>query len=211
MDKFQNKYRIPSARAPFWDYGWNASYFVTICTYNHICYFGEIVDGEMVLSDIGEIVNTEWLKTFEMRPDMNLYMGEYVIMPNHFHAIINIGENKYNTNRDVINTQNGGNVQDGGCRDAMHCVSTTAAGAGSDITHHNQTKNKFGPQSKNLSSIIRGFKIGVTKNARIIDKNFAWQPRFHDHIIRTDKAYQRIAEYIDTNVGNWERDKFYEP
>ena len=81
------------------------------------------MDGEMVLSDIGEIVNTEWLKTFEMRPDMNLYMGEYVIMPNHFHAIIDIGENKYNTNRDVINTQNGGNVQDGGCsRDAMLCV-----------------------------------------------------------------------------------------
>ena len=64
-----------------------------------------------------------------------------------------IGENKYNKNRDVINTQNGGNVQDIG-RDAMHCVST--AGAGSDITH-NQTKNKFAPQSKNLSSIIREF------------------------------------------------------
>ena len=55
MDKFQNKYRIPSARAPFWDYGWNASYFVTICTHNHICYFGDIVEGEMILSDIGEI------------------------------------------------------------------------------------------------------------------------------------------------------------
>lgn len=91
MDKFQNKYRIPSARASFWDYGCSASYFVTICTYNQISYFGDIVDGEMVLSDIGGIVNTEWLKTFDMRPDMNLWMGEYVIMPNHFHAIIYIG------------------------------------------------------------------------------------------------------------------------
>ena len=84
-----------------------------------------------------------------------------------------------------------------------HCVST-----GADITH-NHTKNKFGPQSKNLSSIIRGFKIGVTKNARIINKDFTWQSRFHDHIIRNDEAYQRISEYIDTNVENWERDKFY--
>ena len=203
MDKFQNKYRISSARAPFWDYACSGSYFVTICTYNKVCYFGDIVEGEMVLSDIGEIVNTEWLKTFEMRPDMNLYMGEYVIMPNHFHAIIDIGENKYNTNRVLIDTNipQGLNGQQG--RDAMHCVST-----GADIAHY-QTKNKFGPQSKNLSSIIRGFKIGVTKNAHIINKDFEWQTLFHDHIIRNDKAYQRIVDYIDTNAENWEKDKLF--
>src|SRR5690554_2324507 len=76
MDKFQNKYRIPTARASFWDYGWTATYFVTICTCNQICYFGNIVEGEMVLSDIGKIVKKEWLKTFEMRADMNLFMGD---------------------------------------------------------------------------------------------------------------------------------------
>ena len=202
MDKFQNKYRIPSARAPFWDYGCSASYFVTICTYNQVCYFGNIVEGEMVLSDIGRIVNTEWLKTFELRPDMNLYMGEYVIMPNHFHAIIDIGENKYNTKQDVIgeNTLHCVNV---GGRDAMHCVSTAA-----DITN-SHTKNKFGPQSKNLPSIIRGFKIGVTKRARIINKGFAWQTRYHDHIIRNDKSYNSIEEYIINNPENWEEDNFF--
>jgi hypothetical protein len=42
-DKFQNMYRIPSARADWWDYGWNAAYFVTICTAHHECYFGEII------------------------------------------------------------------------------------------------------------------------------------------------------------------------
>src|SRR5690625_3117102 len=96
MDRFKNKYRIASARAPFWDYAWNAAYFVTICTKNREHWFGKITDGVMDLSDIGEIVQSEWFKTFEMRPDMNLWMGEYVVMPNHFHAIIGIGENEYN-------------------------------------------------------------------------------------------------------------------
>lgn len=50
----------------------------------------------MNLSEIGGIVKSEWNKTFDMRADMNLEMGEYVVMPNHFHAIIGIGENRYN-------------------------------------------------------------------------------------------------------------------
>ena len=180
--KFKNKYRIASARLQNWDYENNASYFVTICTQNRECYFGEIIDGKMQLSEIGNIVETEWIKTFEMRPDMNLYMGEFVIMPNHFHAIIVIGENEYNTQCER--------------RDAMHCVSTT------------DSANKFGAQSKNLASIIRGLKIGVTKCARLIYAGFAWQSRFHDHIIRNEKSYKTISEYIINNTANWQNDKF---
>jgi len=191
MGKFENKYRIRSARAYFWDYSWNASYFVTICTHNRLCWFGDILDGQMNLSKIGQIVNSEWLKTFEMRPDMNLSMGEYVVMPNHFHAIIGIGKNKYNSKpKSVDGDVNGG-------RDAMHCASTT-------------TKNKFGPQSKNLASIIRGFKIGVTKNARLIHPDFQWQSRFHDHIIRNEKSYQRISNYIINNPIRWQKDNFFD-
>jgi len=55
MDKFQNKYRISSARLQSWDYGWNAAYFITICTANRGCYFGNIVDAKMELTEIGEI------------------------------------------------------------------------------------------------------------------------------------------------------------
>ena len=57
----------------------------------------------MLLSGIGKIVDEEWLKTFEMRPDMNLMMGEYVVMPNHFHAIIGIGDNQFNPNAQRYN------------------------------------------------------------------------------------------------------------
>lgn len=182
--KFRNKYRIESARLKNWDYGSNAFYFVTICTKDRVCYFGNVVNGNMDLNEIGQIVKSEWLKTFELRPDMNLTMGEFVVMPNHFHAIIGIGENEYNNRRDTQRNTS--------CRDAMHCVSTTP--------------NKFGPQSKNLASIIRGFKIGVTKNVRLIKPNFAWQPRYHDHIIRNDESFHRISQYIKNNPSNWQKD-----
>ncbi|MBD3386988.1 hypothetical protein GF407_18940, partial [candidate division KSB1 bacterium] len=55
MKKFKNKYRVPSARLKHWDYGWNAVYFVTICTKNHTCYFGNVIDGKMALSEIGKL------------------------------------------------------------------------------------------------------------------------------------------------------------
>ena len=61
-----------------------ASYFVTICTKNRAHYFGEIVKGKMHLNDIGNIAEQEWIKTLALRPDMNLELGEFVVMPNHF-------------------------------------------------------------------------------------------------------------------------------
>lgn len=84
--KFQNKYRIESARLPNWDYGWNAAYFVTICTKNRICWFGDVVDGEMVLNDLGKISDDCWLEIPEHFPFVKL--GEHVVMPNHVHGIV---------------------------------------------------------------------------------------------------------------------------
>lgn len=231
MDKFRNKYRISSVRSQNWDYGWNASYFVTICTANRECYFGDIVNSEMKLSEIGEIIEPEWLKTFEIRPDMNLQMGVYVVMPNHFHAIITIGKNEYNTERLYKRGIETGAERGIGRgverRDAMHCISnannentannektknTANTGKTTKPFHPNKQnpkhKNQFGPQSKNLASIIRGFKSAVTTNARKIHFDFDWQPRFYEHIIRDDKSYQRIKNYIINNPKNWNNDKF---
>lgn len=189
MAKFNNQYRIPSARAPFWDYGRNALYFVTICTKQRICWFGGIerdTNNRQVvsLSPIGEIAQAEWLKTFEIRPDMNLWMGAYVIMPNHFHAIIGIGKNDYNSEHNGIR------------RDAMPCVSI-------DQDQSDSRKNRFGPQSKNLASIIRGFKIGVSRRVRKIDADFAWQARYHDRIIRDNASLKHFTNYILLNPMNW--------
>ena len=184
--KFRNKYRGQSTRLQRWNYGWDAAYFITICTKGREWYFGHCQNGIMILNDVGKIVESEWLKTFEMRSDMNLSMGEYVVMPNHFHAILGIGLNKYN------------------CRDSMHCAPTIETSP----AEPNPPQNRFGPQSKNLASIIRGFKSGVTVRARPVNPNFAWQPLFYDHIIRNDNSFQRITEYIRNNPGNWKEDKF---
>lgn len=190
MEKFQNKYRIPSARLSNWDYATAALYFITICSRNRFEYFGNVLNGRMELNELGKIAAAEWLKTFDLRPDMNLYQGEFVVMPNHFHAIIGIGENEYNTQSR---------------RDAMHCVSTTTA----TITDNHKPQNLFGPQSKNLASIVRGFKSSVTISARKINSGFAWQSRYHDHIIRNDESFQKIANYIINNPVKWQDDTFF--
>ena len=142
----------------------------------------------MTLNEIGSIVEMEWIKTPGLRTDMNLTLDEYVVMPNHFHGIIFIGDNEYNRNLDGRRG-----------RDSMHCVSTKPdTGA-----------NKFGPQSKNLGSITRGFKSAVTTQARIINPAFGWQARYHDHIIRDHALFLRIQHYIINNVKNWKDDKFF--
>ncbi len=188
MDKFKNKFRIPSARLQNWNYGAMGSYFITICTKNREHFFGGIIKGTMQLSDIGKVAEIEWLKTLELRPDMKLELGEFVVMPNHFHAIIIIGENEYNSPQ----------TNDTHRRDAMHCVSTIA-----------ETGNKFAPQSKNLASIAGGFKSAVTTYARKIGNiDFKWQTRFHDHIIRDTESFDRIQNYIVNNPSNWDDDRF---
>jgi len=89
--KFLNKYRIESSRLQNWDYGWKGFYFITIYTGNRIHYFGEIVDGGMVLSDPGRVVERLWLKI----PEQFHYilLDEFVIMPDHIHGILQIIKN----------------------------------------------------------------------------------------------------------------------
>ncbi len=203
MDKFKNTYRIPSARLQSWDYGLPGLYFITICTKNREHYFGKIENGEMFLNELGLIVNNEWIKTPLIRPDMNLELGEFMTMPNHFHAIIMIGENKYNSQLPRVDVICG----DAAGRDAMHGVSTTITDA--VPTTNQKIPNKFGPQSKNLASIVRGFKSSVTTQSKKINIEFGWQARFHDHIIRSHDELFRISNYIINNPGSWKEDKFF--
>ena len=193
-EKYQNKYRITSARLKNWDYASCASYFITICTANREHFFGEIIDGKMNLSVLGTVVEQEWIKTIEIRPDMNLSLGDYVVMPNHFHGIIFIGANEFNTNGNLPVIGNG--------RDAMHDVSTINGVS-------TVTEKKFGPQTKNFASIVRGFKSAVTTWARKNNTLFDWQSRFHDHIIRNETEYIRISNYIINNPAKWQEDKFF--
>jgi REP element-mobilizing transposase RayT len=88
MTLFKDKYRVETTRLAGWDYRSAGYYFVTICTHDRACYLGEIRDGTMLLSHQGEIVAEEWRQTGILRG--NVILDEWVIMPNHFHAIIAI-------------------------------------------------------------------------------------------------------------------------
>ena len=104
MEKFAGKYRIESNRLKGWDYAGTGFYFITLVTQNRECMLGKIIDGQMVLSDFGKIVQTEWLKSFEIRQE--LFLDEYIIMPNHLHAIVVLQKT------DDENTHDSGNVDD---------------------------------------------------------------------------------------------------
>lgn len=189
FDKYQNKYRIPSARLQNWDYGSNAIYFVTICTQNRVCCFGDVENGAMVLAEIGDVARQCWYNIPNHFPFVAL--GEFVVMPNHVHGIIVI-DKPVN-----VETQNFASPHPN-----IAPLPTNFASL--------QPGNKFGPQSQNLASIVRGFKIGVTKFARANNIGFDWQSRYHDHVVRNDESFQRISNYIATNPQRWHDDKFYD-
>ena len=79
-------------------------YFITIYTQNGKHFFGEFNNGAIDLSEIKKIVESEWLKTQSIRPDINLTLVEFVVMPNHFNAIIYIDANEYNNSK-ITNRQ----------------------------------------------------------------------------------------------------------
>ena len=191
---FKDKFRSETVRLSNWNYSGEAAYFITICTLGKEDYFGKVEYGKMIQNELGKIVETEWLKSPVIRPDMNLKLGKFIVMPNHFHGIIIVGENQYNNNKQYV-----GSIS----RDAMHRVPTDG---NDDCSGENENQNRFGPQTKNLASIIRGFKSSVTTYARKNNIEFGWQPRYYEHIIRNSKSFNNITYYIINNPRKWESD-----
>ncbi len=95
---YRGIYRIPSARKRNWNYANDGQYYITIVTAQRRELFGKIEDGEMYLNPYGQIAYDEFFKSFEIRKE--LFLGEFVIMPNHIHAIVHI-DNEKNANSSV--------------------------------------------------------------------------------------------------------------
>lgn len=187
---YQNRYRIPSTRATWWDYAAPGSYFITFCTAQRRHLFGCVQRGQMHLSPLGEIARAEWERSFAIRAE--LACDVYVIMPNHIHAIVRIIEP----------------VETHGCTGETHSRASLLHGCASPPNGHSPATRP----PKSVSSFVAGFKSATTTriNAyRHTPSVPVWQPRFHDHIIRHDLAYQRIMAYIRNNPARWERDRFY--
>ena len=158
-----------SARAKWWDYSDCGTYFITICTKDKIPYFGIVPDGNVLLNKVGEIVSEEWLKTVRLRPEMKIELHEFIVMPDHFHALITIGVNVFN-GKDSFVDESG-----------------------------RFKNNEFKPQSNNLGSIVRGFKSAVTTRCKKADLSFCWQPRYYDVIIKTPEQFENVQRYILEN------------
>ena len=177
-EKYQNKYRISSARLQSWDYANEGAYFITICTHNRLHYFGEVKNGKMVLSRIGVIANLMWHEI--KNHAINIELGDFIVMPNHVHGIL------------ILNNINPlPAVQTG------HALSVAPG------------QQRFQNQGKNtVSSIIGSYKSAVTKHCNRLGFDFGWQTRFYDHIVRDERSFQNILNYIINNPMNWEKDKF---
>lgn len=200
-EKFQNKYRIPSTRLQHWDYGQPAAYFVTICTQGRQCFFGQVADGKMHLSGIGIIADILW---YEIKNHaQNIELGAFVVMPNHMHGILILNGNDDNDGINDINVET---------THALSLQSIPPTPPIPPLQSQNQTpgQKRFQNQGKNtLSSIIGSYKSGVTKHAHRLGFEFAWQSRFYEHIIRNEKSFHRITEYIKNNPIKWQKDDYY--
>lgn len=192
-----------SIRLQGYDYSQTGAYFVTICVHDRECLFGEIVEmadeyrgesrkadeypksgechsplREMVMNDFGRIVQDEWVRSAEIRAEIEL--GEFVVMPNHFHGIVLITNDARRGDRPV----------------ALTPVATTIPG----------------PQKKSIGALVAGFKSAVTKRINET-RNFpglpVWQRNYHEHVIRDDADYDRIAKYVATNPQRWIEDKLH--
>ncbi len=196
-DKFQDKYRIESARAWWHDYDGGA-YFITICTKNSEHFLGEIEKGEMVLSEIGEYTR----QCIEQIPQHNPYaeIPLYVIMPNHLHLIVYIVETVHAPSPKQPSNDN---------PETVRAPSLRPNRWKNDIV--NEEMQFISKQKNRLAVAIGSLKSAVTHFANQTPDYFAWQTRFHDRIIRDQPEMNRIAAYIQNNVANWEDDEFYTP
>ena len=218
MTLFKSKYRVETTRLRSWDYAADAWYFVTICTHDRAHFFGEIVDNAMRLSAIGEVAHKYWAET--PQHFKHVALDEFVVMPNHAHGIV------------IVNR--GGMQVDEGMGDTSHpapSVETRHVASLPPSTMHSKPQtqhptfpplsptppseaaNKFGPlKTGSLQAVVHSHKSAVTRWCR---KNnyaeFAWQPLYYDHIIRSEESLRKIRDYIANNPSKWALDKENQP
>ncbi|MDE5750846.1 MAG: hypothetical protein K2H87_08795, partial [Duncaniella sp.] len=165
-------------------------YFVTICCSKKRHIFGKINDGKMIMSDIGRIVD-------RCISDISLHtpfaeVWNYVVMPNHIHLVISISPV-------LVGAQY---IAPASTEvSAMGCLKPPKHGETCSDFHHNS----------GLAVTIRTFKAACTRLVRAQSRYSSislWQRGFHEHIIRSQVAFDNIMAYIDTNVERWDKDCF---
>jgi REP element-mobilizing transposase RayT len=185
----------------------------------------------MVLNDAGNVAKQYLLDIPKHFP--HVLLTDYVVMPNHVHFIIEI--TKKDTNADVGAKNFSPDI--GFTIDERIPITAKNFSNENILTNNDPYENRtkifsplpmrdvdssakmkfsesFRSPSKTVGSVVRGFKIGVTKWFRVnavdngsIDK--LWQRNYYEHIIRTPESHDRITNYIHDNPARWKEDKFY--
>ena len=179
-----------SLRLPQYDYSQAGAYFVTLISHQRECVFGKITNGNVTLSEFGEVVQEEWFTSRKLRNEIQLFEDESVIMPNHIHGIVWIGD-KQDTHAEVSNEY------------------TTTVGATGRSPLRKAPSHPSGPAPKSLGSFIAGFKSSATRRVNQIRNTpgkKVWMRNYHDRIIRSEKELGEIRRYIIENPLKWELD-----
>ena len=161
--------------------GW---YYVTLCTKNREMLFGDVVDGEMVLNELGKIAEREWQKTEKIRK--NIIIDQYVVMPNHLHGILIIeADLKETSSVETTQPRPAETTWPKPVETTRRVVSTTLA-AGS------------------LGSIVGQFKSTCTKRIRREGYRFpGWQPGFYDHIVRVTDSIDTYRDLLSSALDSY--------
>jgi len=169
------------------DYSSPGVYFITICTDNRKHFFGEITNMQMTYTPIGEIALQYWNEIPHHFPQIKL--RAFVIMPNHIHGIMQII------------------CRDTACRVPTNDDADNVGSCHGMTPQYNQFSN---PIKGSISTIIGQYKSSVTRWCNKNDHSyFGWQSKFHDHVVRSREEYDRITNYINTNIQNWKDDCFF--
>ncbi len=182
MEKFRNNFRIPSARLTNWDYGSHGLYFITICTKNKEHYFGEVNTLSKTSLHPEPPLETQSIASLQ-KTTIGEIAFKYWEQITAYHPFVELDEFIVMPNH-------------------VHGIIFL-----NKSDQKQWQANQFGPQSGNLASIIRGYKAAVKKYATINHIDFAWQSRYFDRVIRSDKELQNIRNYIFNNPANWEAEK----
>ena len=199
------KHHRRSIRLQGYDYSQEGLYFITICCQDRALLFGEIVNGEMILNSYGEIAQKEWQNTSAIRD--NVVLHEFVVMPNHFHSIIEI---KFQKGKNEIGkfqspSQTVGAIIRGYKIATIKKIKDYILDMGEKI---NDSTGEKSMESKGELQFAPTAPTAPTEKIKELDFKI-WQRNYYEHIIRNEQAYERISDYIRDNPKRWDDDKFY--
>jgi putative transposase len=204
-DKYTGYHNRRSTRLPGYDYSKPGYYFVTMCIHDckqHL--FGDVIDGKMHENKIADIVRQGWNYLQSHYPQIRL--DEFIIMPNHIHAIIIIHDIP------LVGARSSRPIGLESSRPLdLESSCPLGSGFGNDIGKHidmgcDNSEDGRDDRAPTLGNMIAYFKYQTTKRINASGNNEIrkiWQRNYYDHIIRDEKSLYFIRQYIRNNPVHW--------